>query len=111
MSIGIFISIVFILCACLTFVIFYNNYLYNAVFERKSRKLWKFFIKNADKFEYVTDTGLEKRFVWGDYIAIIWSDNTCSIHVKTPNIRKCLVSPFDIVMSNKMFELLLDKIK
>lgn len=92
-------------------VIMFNNYLYNAIFNRKDRKFWKFIIRNADKFNYICTSKLGKEFHWGDYIAIIWNDNTCSIHVDTPVRVKCLVSDFDKVMSNKMRNLLLSKIK
>ena len=93
------------------FIVFPNNYLYNAVFNRKERKLWKFLIRNADKFDYVGANGLGKAFRWGDYLVIIWFDNTCSIHIDTPTRKEYLLSPFDKIMSNKMRDLLLNKIK
>ena len=111
MVFDIFIIIVFIILVFLAYVIFYNNYLYNAIFKRKSRKFWKFIIKNADKFEYIENHALGKIFVWGDYVAYIWNDNTCSIHINTPNRHECLVAHTDEVMANKMRDLLLSKIK
>lgn len=93
------------------FIVFPNNYLYNAVFNRKKRKLWKFFIRNADKFDYVGELIISKVFRWGDYLAIIWVDNTCSIHISTPTRKECLATDFDKVMSNRMKDLLLTKIK
>lgn len=92
-------------------VILLNNYLYNAVYNRKERNLWKFVIRNADKFDYISTHKLGKMFRWGDYLAIVWNDNTCSIHIDTPTRRKCLGTNFDKVMSNKMRDLLLTKIK
>lgn len=93
------------------FIVFPNNYLYNAVFNRKQRKLWKFFIRNADKFDYVGELTISKVFRWSDYLAIIWVDNTCSIHTGTLTRNECLATGFDKVMSNRMKDLLLTKIK
>lgn len=87
-----------------------NNYLYNAVFNRKERKTWEFLIRNADKFNYIGAHEIGKAFRWGDYLAIIWFDNTCSIHVNTSNRKECLCTDFDKVMSNRMRDLLLLKI-
>lgn len=95
----------------LAFIIMCNNYLYNAVFNRKERKTWEFLIRNADKFNYIGVHVIGKVFRWGDYLAIIGFDNTCSIHVNTPNRKECLGTDFDKVMSNRMRDLLLTKIK
>ena len=88
-----------------------NNYLYNAICNRKERKTWKFVIRNVDKFNYIGTNELNKKFRWNDYIAIIWNDNTCSIHVITPTRHKCLGTHLDKVMSNRMRDLLLTKIR
>ena len=95
----------------LAFVIIDNNYLYNAIFNRKERKLWKFLIRNADKFDYIGTHEIGKAFRWNDYLVIIWFDNTCSIHINTSTRTKCIGTSFDKVMSNKMKDLLLAKIK
>ena len=50
-------------------------------------------------------------FRWGNYVAIIWNDNTCSIHIDTPTKSKCLGTHTDKTMSNRMRDLLLTKIK
>lgn len=102
---------ILIILILLSLITFSNNYLYNAIFNRKQRKFWKFIIRNADKFDYIGNSILGKSFRWGDYIAIIWFDDTCSIHVDTPTRRQCLVTDFDKVMSNRMRDLLLNKIK
>lgn len=93
------------------FIVFPNDYLYNAVFNRKQRKAWEFAIHNIDKFEYDGDYTLGKVFRWGDYVAVIWNNNTCSISISSPNRIECLGSPIDKVMSNRMRDLLLTKIK
>lgn len=90
------------------FIVFSNDYLYNAIFNRKERKLWKFLIRNVD---YIGAHELGKAFRWGDYLAIIWFDNTCSIHIGTSTRHECLGTDFDKVMSNRMKDLLLTKIK
>lgn len=95
----------------LGFIVLYNNYLYNTIFNREERNNWKFVIQNADKFEYISTHELGKMFRWGDYVAIIWNDNTCSIHIDTPTKSKCLGAHTDKTMSNKMRDLLLTKIK
>lgn len=102
---------IYIICALLGFIILSNNYLYNAVFNRKERKLWEFVICNADRFDYIATHELGKMFRWGDYLAIVWCDNTCSIHIDTPARMECLATHFDKVMSNKMRDLLLTKIE
>ena len=102
---------ILIIWILLTFVLLYNNYLYNAVFNRKERKLWKFAIRNVDKFEYVRDNELGIMFAWKDYVIYVWKDNTCSIHINTPTRRECLGTHADKIMSNKMRDLLLTKIK
>ena len=102
---------ILVILLLIEFVIMPNNYLYNAVFNRKQRKTWKFLIRNVDKFDYVGAHELGKAFRWGDYLAIIWFDNTCSIHIDTSTRHECLGTNFDKVMSNKMKDLLLTKIK
>lgn len=109
-TLGIFMSIIFIVFT-LGCIICCNNYLFNAVFERKSRKFWKFIIKNADRFEYVGSHELGKIFVWGEYFVVIWSDNTCSVHIDTSDRHECIVAHTDEVMANKMIKLLSHKIK
>lgn len=105
--IAISILIIFVLWA----VMLSNNYLYNAVYNRKEREFWKFVIHNVDKFDYIGTHELGEVFRWGDYMAIIWYDNTCSIHIDSPTKMECLGTNFDKVMSNKMRDLLLAKIK
>ncbi len=102
---------IFIIWALLAFIVLSNNYLYNAVFNRKERKLWEFVIRNADKFNYIGHFTLGKVFRWSDYVAVIWNNNTCSIHIDTPTRKECIGSCVDKVMSNKMRDLLLTKIK
>lgn len=91
----------------LAFIVLSNNYLFNAVFNKKERKTWEFVIRNADKFNYIGHFTLGKVFRWGDYVAIIWCDDTCSIHIDSPTRKECLGTHADKVMSNKMRELLL----
>lgn len=102
---------ILVISLLLAFVIIDNNYLYNAIFNRKERKLWKFLIRNADKFDYIGTHEIGKAFRWNDYLVIIWFDNTCSIHINTSTRTKCIGTSFDKVMSNKMKDLLLAKIK
>lgn len=106
----IMISILVIL-SLIAFIILHNNYLCNAIFNRKERKTWKFLIRNANKFNYIGTHDIGKAFRWGDYLAIIWFDNTCSIHIDTPNRKKCIGTHTDKTMSNRMRDLLLTKIK
>ena len=102
---------ILVILLLLVFIILPNNYLYNSIFNRKDRKTWKFLIRNADKFNYIGFHAIGKAFRWGDYLAIIWFDNTCSIYINTPTRNECLVSDFDKAMSNKMRDLLLAKMK
>ena len=101
----------FIIWVLLTFIVLSNNYLYNVVYNREERNNWKFVIQNADKFDYICSNELGKMFRWGNYVALIWNDNTCSIHIDTPTKSKCLGTHTDKVMSNRMRDLLLTKIK
>lgn len=104
------IIILLIIILILLFLLFaacYNNYLHNVIFNRKKRKLWKFIIKNVDKFEFSRETALGKCFTWGHYRAVIWYDNTCSIHIG----NECILSDFDKIMSKRMYKLLSDKVK
>lgn len=107
MEMIIILLIIMLILLLLLFVICYNNNLYNIIFNRKKRNFWKFIIKNVDKFEFTHETALGKLFVWGDYKAVIWYDNTCSIHIN----NECILSSFDKVMSKRMYNLLLDKVK
>ena len=93
------------------FIVLPNNYLFNAIFNSKEQKLWKFLISNADKFNYISANIIGKAFRWGDYLVIIWFDNTCSIHIYTPTRQEYLGTHIDKVMSNKMRDLLLNKIR
>lgn len=100
-----------ILWLLMAFTAITNNNIYNIIFNRKERKAWEFAIHNIDKFEYDGDYILGKVFRWGYYVAVIWNNNTCSINISSPNRIECLGSPIDKVMSNKMRDLLLSKIK
>ena len=107
----IIVSSVLFICILFSIITLCNNYLYNAVFNRKERKLWKFVIRHVDKFEYVCTNELGTKFTWKDYVIYVWNDNTCSIHIDTPTRRECLGTHADEVMSNKMKCLLLAKIE
>lgn len=102
---------VLVIWICSMLVILHNNYLFNAVFNRKQREVWKFVIRNVDKFNYIGNLTTSKVFRWNDYLAIVWDDNTCSIHIDGPIRSECIAIDFDKVMSNKMRNLLLNKIK
>ena len=100
-----------ILWLLIAFTAITNNNIYNIIFNRKERKAWEFAIHNINKFEYDGTYELGKTFRWGDYVAVIWNNNTCSIHISSPTRIECIGSYVDKVMSNKMRDLLLDKIK
>jgi hypothetical protein len=101
---------VLVIGVLLSLIVLSNNYLFNAIFNRKERKFWKFFIRNVNKFDYIGYSILGKSFRWDDYVAIIWFDDTCSIHIDSPTKKECIGTNFDKVMSNKMRDLLLSKI-
>ena len=102
---------ILVILLLIAFIILPNNYLYNAIYNRKERKTWKFLISNADKFNYIGSHEIGKAFRWGNYLAIIWFDNTCSIYNGTSTRHECLGTNFDKIMSNRMRDLLLSKIK
>lgn len=72
---------------------------YNYIFNHEEWKAWKYFIKNADKFQigYVNSTCAI--FIWGQYEAIIWEDGLCSIHTEN---GECIVCTFNKKLSKQM---------
>ena len=101
--------------ACMSFI-GSTKQTYNFVFNHNSWKLWKYYIKNYDKFEYFrTNNSLFSykihvfKLPSTDIEAYIWCHKegpTCSIH----NRDECLLSGFDKYHSKKMSKLLLGKI-
>lgn len=83
---------------CALFFLFFvmvtaPNALYMYLFEHEVWKLWKYFEKNIDKFEFDESfsdpnypSRITKEFIFGDYRAIVWCfDNQkpyCSIHLE-----------------------------
>ena len=102
---------IYVIWLLLALILLFNNYLFNAVFNKKEREVWKFLIRNVDKFNYIGTHEIGKAFRWGNYLVIIWFDNTCSIHIDTPTRKECIGTHTDKIMSNKMRDLLLTKIK
>ena len=109
------ICILWVAVVCMSFI-GSTNQTYNFVFNHNSWKLWKYYIKNYDKFEYShTNTSLFSykahafKLPGTDIEAYIWFHEgypTCSIHDK----EGCILSGFDKYHSKKMSKLLLRKI-
>ena len=72
---------------------------YNYIFEHEEWKVWKYFIKNAEKFqiEYIIDKA--EVYIWEQYKAIIWEDGLCSIHTEN---GECLACTFNKKLSKQM---------
>lgn len=81
-----------------------NRNLYCIVFERKDRKLWKFFIENVNNFKVVgswsnSSTVLE----YDGYKIWAWHDSkSTSVHLDC----KCVLCGFDEKMSRRMYNTL-----
>ena len=72
---------------------------YNYIFNHEEWKAWKYFIKNADKFqiEYVIDK--DEVYIWEQYKAVIWKSGLCSIHTEN---GECIVCTFNKKLSKQM---------
>ena len=99
----------FVLLVAIPLFIVYNDKAYCYVFRHKDWKLYEYFIRNYDRFEYEYSIGDVHCFMIPDtnITAHIWSDNTFSIHRGT----RTLLTSFDKYHSDKMKELLSKKIK
>lgn len=71
----------------------------NYIFHHKEWKTWKYFIKNADKFQIDHIINQHEVYIWEQYKAIIWEDGLCSIHIKD---GECIVSTFIEKLSKQM---------
>ena len=97
--------IVLIILAILMILILssiYNKQVYYFIFENKDWKQWNYFIKNADKFEFVEEFEGILYFKFGDYKAVIWKNGLTSIHSGV----QCLSSTYMESKSRKMTKLL-----
>lgn len=70
---------------------------YNYIFEHEDWKAWKYFIKNADKFQI--DIDKDEVYIWEQYKAIIWENGLCSIHKEN---GECIVCTFNKKLSKQM---------
>lgn len=71
----------------------------NYIYFHKEWKTWKYFIKNADKFEFAYIADTIKVYTWKEYRAIIWADGLCSIH---DNNSKCIAISTNEKLSKQM---------
>jgi hypothetical protein len=107
------VCILWVAVVCMSFIVFIPR-AYIFVFEHNIWKLWRYYIKNYDKFEYChTNTSLLSHVFelpGTDIRAFIWFDEgypVCSIHDR----EGCLLGRFDKYHSKKMSKLLLRKVK
>lgn len=75
------------------------------VFEHEEWKLWRYFYKNVDKFEFTQKNFNSYEFKWGEYIAYIWEDGHSSIHTA----NDCICCTFWELKSRKFANKLLKK--
>lgn len=71
----------------------------NYIYFHKDWKAWKYFVKNADKFQIKDVIGKVEIYVWEQYEAVIWENGLCSIHTKD---CECIVDRFNKKLSKKM---------
>lgn len=80
----------------------YNKQVYYFIFCNKEWKQWNYFIKNADKFEFVEEFDGILYFKFENYKAIIWENGLTSIHSDV----QCLLCTYFESKSRKMTKLL-----
>ena len=79
-------KILFIL-ALILFVICIDNDLFCMVFYPKERRVWKYLVENADKFEFDHNIDHGKVYAWEDpilkhcFLAVFLDDGNVGIHV------------------------------
>lgn len=71
----------------------------NYIYFHKDWKAWKYFIKNADKFQIEYVIGKVEVYMWEQYEAVIWDDDLCSIHTEN---GECIVCTFNKKLSKQM---------
>lgn len=91
--------------AFLFFIITFIKPIYMFVFEHEEWKLWRYFYKNVDKFEFIQKNFNSYEFKWGEYIAYIWKDGHSSIHTA----NDCICCSFWGLKSRKFANKLLEK--
>lgn len=72
---------------------------YNYIFNHEEWKAWKYFIKNADKFQIGGSIIKNEVYIWEQYKAIIWENGLCSIHKEN---GECIVCAFNKKLSKQM---------
>lgn len=72
---------------------------YNYIYCHKDWKAWRYFIKNADKFQIEFIISKSEVYIWEQYKAVIWEDGLCSIHTED---GECIVSRFNEKLSKQM---------
>lgn len=72
---------------------------YYYIFQHKEWKAWKYFIKNADKFQIEYIISGNEIYVWEQYKAVIWENGLCSIHTEN---GECIVCTFNKNLSKQM---------
>ena len=84
-------------------IIITNHNLYCVVFERKDRKLWKFFIENANNFKLVSSWHNSAVLEYDGYKICVWYvSKSTSVHLED----ECVLSNFDEKMSRRMYNTL-----
>lgn len=71
----------------------------NYIYFHKDWKTWKYFIKNADKFQIEYVIGNVEVYMWEQYKAVIWNNVLCSIHTEN---EECIVSTYNKKLSKQM---------
>lgn len=71
----------------------------NYIYFHKDWKAWKYFIKNADKFQIKDVIGKVEVYIWEQYEAVIRENGLCSIHTEN---GECIVSTFNKKLSKQM---------
>lgn len=72
---------------------------YNYIFNHKEWETWKYFIKNADKFQIGYINSTIAIYIWEQYTPIIWENGLCSIHTEN---GECITSTFNEKLSKQM---------
>lgn len=120
------IVIISFLISCALFILLIvtaPNALYVYIFEHKTWKLWKYFEKNIDKFEFdgasydpnyepkIPNLLCTKEFIFGEYRAIVWlfpdKKPECSIHLEN---HECVLSSWWKRKSRRFAKKLLKKL-
>lgn len=98
-----YVVIIILIIFMVMLIIITNRNLYCAIFEHKDRKLWKYFIKNANNFKIVGSWSNSTVLEYDEYKIWVWHDSkSTSVHLED----KCVLCGFDEKMSKQMYNTL-----